>query len=230
MIKAILMDFNGIIINDEPLHLKAYQEILKAEGIDLTEEDYYSSLGMDDKTFVEAAYTRAGKKFLPENVTAVIERKTEKYRNFISDEIPLFEGVENFVRKMEKSFALGIVSMSRREDIEFVLEKTGLLPCFSVIITAEDVTNCKPDAECYHKGFNQLDAARTSLGSNPMVHSDCLVIEDSPPGIVAGKRAGLKTWGITNTVSAEQLRAAGADVVSKSFSEWMPDTMRRVFV
>ena len=230
MIKAILMDFNGIVINDEPLQMKSYQEILKAEGIDLTEEDYYSSLGMDDETFIETAYTRAGKKFLPENVAAVKDRKTEAWRKLVGTEIPLFEGVENFVRKMEKSFALGLVSMARREEIEYVLEQTDLLSCFSVIVSAEDVSNCKPDPQCYHKGFNLLDATRIQKGHNPMVHADCLVIEDSPAGIVAGKQAGLKTWGITNTVSAEQLRVAGADVVSKTFSEWMPDTMRRVFV
>lgn len=230
MIKAILMDFNGVIINDEPLQMKAYQEILKAEGIDLTEEDYYSSLGMDDRTFVEAAYKRADKEILPEKTAAVTNKKIERWRGLISDEIPLFEGVENFVRKMEKSFALGIVSMARREEIEFVLEKIGLLGSFSAIISAEDIARCKPNPECYHKGFSLLDAARIRAGSNPMVHADCLVIEDSPPGIRAGKQAGLMTLGITNTVSAAELRAAGADAVSKSLNDWMPDSMRRVFV
>ena len=60
MIKAILMDFNGVIINDEPLQMKAYQEILKGEEIDLTEADYNACFGMDDRTFVETAFTRAG--------------------------------------------------------------------------------------------------------------------------------------------------------------------------
>ncbi|MDQ3064628.1 MAG: HAD hydrolase-like protein, partial [Acidobacteriota bacterium] len=59
MIKAILLDFNGVIIDDEPLQMQAYQEILKDDGIDLTEEEYYSSMGMDDKTFIETAYRRA---------------------------------------------------------------------------------------------------------------------------------------------------------------------------
>jgi beta-phosphoglucomutase-like phosphatase (HAD superfamily) len=63
-----------------------------------------------------------------------------------------------------------------------------------------------------------------------MVHTDCLVIEDSPPGILAGKRAGLKTLGVTNTVKAEALREAGADAVSKNLDDWMPGSIRGVFV
>jgi HAD superfamily hydrolase (TIGR01509 family) len=230
MIKAILMDFNGVIINDEPLQMQAYQEVLKGEGIDLTEADYYSSLGMDDKTFVEAAYKRASKDYTDDRVAAMIEGKTAKWREIVDKEIPLFDGVENFIKKMEKDFALGVVSMARREEIEYVLEKIGLRSSFLSIISAEDVSHCKPNPECYHKGFNLIDAARTARGSNPIVHSDCLVIEDSPPGIQAGKLAGLKTLGITNTVSAKELREAGADVVSKNLGDWMSDTMRRVFV
>ena len=230
MIKAILMDFNGIIINDEPLQMQAYQEILKNENIELTEKDYYSCLGMDDKTFVEAAFKRAGRDCPAEKNKEITDAKTERWREEIVKEVPLFGGVENFVKKMEKDFALGIVSMARRVEIEFVLEKLNLRGSFSAIVSAEDISECKPNPECYHKGFNLIDAARIRSGSNPMVHSDCLVIEDSPPGILAGKLAGLKTLGITNTVSAHDLREAGADAVSKSLNDWMPDSMRRVFV
>ena len=230
MIKAILMDFNGVIINDEPLQMQAYREILKNENIELTEADYYSCLGMDDRTFIEAAYKRADKSFTAEKITEINDAKTAKWRTIVDKEMPLFDGVENFVRKMSQSFALGVVSMARREEIEYVLNKVGLLGNFAIIVSAEDVSNCKPDPECYHKGFNQIDAFRTRSGSNPIVHGDCLVIEDSPPGIVAGKRAGLKTLGITNTVSAQKLRDAGADSVTKHLDDWMPDSMRRVFI
>jgi len=230
MIKAILMDFNGIIINDEPLQMQAYKEILQGEDINLTEEEYYSSLGMDDKTFVEAVYKRAGKEILPEKGIEITNAKTAKWREMIDAELPLFGDVENFVRKMEKDFAVGIVSMARREEIEYILEKIGLRDCFSIIVSSEDVSNCKPNPECYRKGFGLIDAVRTRRGGNPIVHEDCLVIEDSPQGIRAGKSAGLKTLGITNTVSADKLREAGADAVSKSLADWMPDSIRRVFV
>jgi beta-phosphoglucomutase len=231
MIKAILMDFNGVIIDDEPLHMQAYQEILKGEGIDLSEEDYYASLGMDDRAFVEAAHGRAGREISQINSQKIIELEAAKWRSLIEREIPLFEGAENFVRKMEKDFALGIVSMARREQIEFVLERVNLKDCFSIIVSAEDVSNHKPNPECYRKGFSLLDRARTNRGGhNPIAQGECLVIEDAPQGIAAGKSAGLKTLGITNTVDAKSLREAGADAVSKSLSDWMPDSIRRVFV
>ncbi|HEV8158240.1 MAG TPA: HAD family phosphatase, partial [Pyrinomonadaceae bacterium] len=180
--------------------------------------------------FVEAVFRRAEKEISAERVREINDMKTAKWRGIIDEEIPLFGGVENFVKKMDKEFALGIVSMARREEIEYVLEKTGMRESFSVILSAEDITNCKPNHECYHKGFNLIDAWRTSAGSNPIVHGDCLVIEDSPQGIMAGKKAGLKTLGVTNTVSADELRKAGADWVTKNLDDWMPDSIRRVFV
>lgn len=230
MIKAILFDFNGVIIDDEPVQMRAYQEILGKEGIALTEENYYSCLGMDDKTFVEEAYRRADKKPETNKVLELNIAKTAKWREMISDELPLFPGVVDFIKKMERDFALGIVSMAKREEIEFVLDQSGLRDCFSIIVSAEDVTNCKPDSECYVKGFNALDSYRIKQKHLPMVHGECLVIEDSPPGIEAGRNAGLKTLGVTNTVPAEDLRAAGADAVTRNLDDWMPGSVRCVFV
>lgn len=224
------MDFNGVIINDEPLHMKGYQEALKAEGIDLTEEEYYSCLGMNDKAFTQAAFERAGKEFSDEKLAEVIKSKTAKWFEFVEKEIPLFDGAVNFIKKMEKDFALGIVSMAQRAEIEFVLEKTGLRSSFMTIVSSEDVSKHKPDPECYLSGFNLIDAERMRRGRNPMVHKDCLVIEDSPPGIVAGSLAGLMTLGIPNTVSTERLREAGADSVSNNLNDWMPESVRQVFV
>lgn len=230
MIKAILLDFNGIIINDEPIQMKAYQEILKNEGIDLTEEDYYACMGMDDKTFVENVFKRAEKTPEANKVLEITQEKTRKWREIIAGEIPIFDGVENFVRKMNNGdFALGIVSMAKREEIDFVLEKTGLSGCFKAIISAEDVSNCKPDPEVFFKGFNAVDRARTAVGRNPIVHGECVVIEDSAAGVSGAKKAGLKTIGITNTVSEDVLRQAGADAVSKYLDDWMPDSFQLVF-
>jgi beta-phosphoglucomutase-like phosphatase (HAD superfamily) len=143
--------------------------------------------------------------------------------------MPLFDGVENFFRKMSMELSLGIVSMAKREEIDFVLETVGIADCFTVIISSENVTKCKPDPQCYREGFRLLDLARTAEGHHPMVHADCLVIEDSPPGVAAGVAAGLPVLGVTNTVTAEQLRAAGAGAVTKKLDDWMPESVRRVF-
>lgn len=229
MIKAILMDFNGIIIDDEPIQMKAYQEVLKNEGIELTEAEYYECMGMNDEIFLHEAYRRAGREPETNKFLELTTLKTQRWRDSISNEIPLFPDVEHFIRKMENFFALGIVSMARREEVEYVLEQTGLKDAFMTVVTAEDVSTCKPDPECYRTGFRLVDIARTNVGRNPIVHEECLVIEDSPQGVRAAKAADLKALGITNTVDEKALRDAGADSVSKFLRDWMPESINLVF-
>lgn len=224
------MDFNGVIINDEPIQMRAYQEILKDNGIDLTEADYLASLGMDDRTFVSAAFGRSGKKSDETTIDSITQKKSERWLDLVADDLPLFEGIMDFVEKMSREFSLGIVSMAGRHEIDFVLEKSGLAKYFSTIVSAADVAECKPDPECFRIGFRQLDAARTAQGHLPMTHGECLVIEDSPPGIVGARNADLPALGVTNTVSADELRAAGAGAVATDLRDWMPDSIRRVFV
>jgi HAD superfamily hydrolase (TIGR01509 family) len=229
MIKAILFDFNGVIINDEPLQMKAYQTVLKNEGIELTEQNYWDSLGMDDRTFVRAAFGRANKDLTDETLISLIDRKTEAHAGMIADELPLFPGVVDFVKMMHFHYELGIVSMARSVEINSVLQRADLTPYFTAVVSAEDVTACKPDKQCFDLGFRKLDEANSKLGEFPLVREQVLVIEDSPPGVVAGKSAGMKVLGVTNTVSAAELRAAGADVVTDNLADWIPETIELVF-
>ena len=230
MIKTILFDFNGVIIDDEPLHCKAYQETLAKEDIALTETDYYACLGMDDKTFIETQYKRVGKQLDANKAIEVLQIKSNRWRELVANEIPLFPGIENFIRKCAQDFDLGIVSMARGDEIEYVLEATNLADCFSAIISAEDVNAYKPDPQCYRAGYRLIDAAHTAKKHLPTTHGECLVIEDSPVGVRAAKSADLKALGVTNTVSAEELRAAGADAVAKNLDDWTPESIRLVFV
>lgn len=229
MIKALLMDWNGIIINDEPLQMRIYQDILAKEGIALTEAEYYDSLGMDDRRFVEAAYARAGQTPEPNKVLEVIERKTESWREAVSDNLPLFPGVENFIRKAANELSLGIVSMCNHTEIEYALERAGLSSLFSIIVSAKDVSETKPNPECYRAGFDRLDSYRMSHGHLPMTHPECVVIEDSPAGVRAGVAADLQVLGVPNTVSADELRAAGARWIAKDLNDWWPESIRLAF-
>ena len=224
------MDFNGVIIDDEPLQMKAYQDILAKEDIGLTEDEYYLCLGMDDKTFIEAAYKRTGKKPEGNKVLEIMQAKTNRWREIIAAEIPLFDGIENFVKKMAQEFELGIVSMAQRGEIEFVLQTTNLADCFSFIVSAEDVTVCKPDPQCYRTGFRLIDAAHTRKNHLPITHAECLAIEDSPQGIMAARNADLMALGVTSTVSADEMREAGAHAVTRNLNDWSPESVRRVFV
>src|SRR5215213_3463962 len=115
--RAILMDFNGVIINDEPLQMKVYAELLKDEGIELTEEGYYSCGGMDDATFLREQFKRAGKDASEAKITGLIQKKTSKWREIVTDEVPLFEGAENFIKKAKQRYAMALVSMANRDEI-----------------------------------------------------------------------------------------------------------------
>lgn len=229
MIKAILFDFNGVVIDDEPIQMRAYQEALKAEDITLTEEDYYKGLGMDDKTFVRAAYERSGKELTDEKLSDVIERKSASHRRMIEKDLPLFPGVVTFIKAASREFSLGVVSMARRVEIDDVLKRANLSEVFDAIVSAEDVEKCKPDPACYNRGFLLVDEKRRQAGRLNISPHECLVIEDAPPGIASAREAGMKTLGVTNTVSADALRAAGADIVTQSLADWTVDAVHHVF-
>ncbi|MBA3442222.1 MAG: HAD family phosphatase [Pyrinomonadaceae bacterium] len=229
MIQAILFDFNGVIINDEPLHMKAYQEALRAEGIQLTDEEYFNSLGMDDQTFVRAAFARSGLPLDDEKMHAVIEGESKLHRVMIEDELPLVPGVVTFIKAAARHYLLGIVSMSRRTQIDYVLDRVKLSDLFSAIISAEMIHACKPDPECYNRGFLLVDEKRRAAGKLSLSPDECLVIEDAPPGIRAARAAGMHTLGVTNTVSADALRAAGAEVVTASLADWTTDTVHYIY-
>lgn len=229
MIRAIIMDFNGVIINDEPLQLKAYQEILKDDGVIFTEEDYYKCAGMDNARFVRQQFKNAGKEVAGERVGEIITRKTANWKSQVDKEIPIFEGVENFIRKCSQRFAMGIVSMADHKEIEYILMQTALADSFAAVVSADDVKECKPNPEGYIKGFQKLDAIRIKQGHNPLVHRECLVVEDAPAGIRAAKAAGMKVLAVTNTFDEKTLREAGADSVTKNLDDWMPESIAQVF-
>ncbi|MDT5262631.1 MAG: beta-phosphoglucomutase [Acidobacteriota bacterium] len=229
MIQAVFFDFNGVIVNDEPLQLKVYQEILGREGLTVTEADYYASLGMDDVTFVRAAFTRAERELTDETLGRLIEEKTAAHRSLLKDELPLFQGVVTFIKALSRRYALGLVSMARRTEIDYVLERATLSSYFSVIVSAGDVRAHKPDPSCYNNGLEFLNNKRGEAHIIPLRPDECLVVEDSPPGIQSARAAGMRTLGVTNTVSDKALREAGADSVTRSLADWTPDAVHHVF-
>jgi HAD superfamily hydrolase (TIGR01509 family) len=229
MIRAIFFDFNGVIIDDEPLQMAAYKELLAEQGIELTENDYYGSLGMDDETFVRAAFERGQKTLTDDLLASLLAGKVVLHRKLIEDELPLFPGVVTFLKAASRHYSLGVVSMATLEEIEYVLERARLRSLFSVIVSTEDVNVCKPAPDCYLIALSKLNEKRRAERKLPLLASECLVIEDSPPGIEAGRGAGMRALGVTNTVSEQQLRAAGAEVVTASLADWTVDAVRHVF-
>ncbi len=228
MIKAIFFDFNGVIIDDERLQMTAYQQVLQGHGIELTEAQYFAALGMDDRTFVRTALERAGK-LTEENLLAVLQAKSVVHRKMMEDELPLFPGVVTFLKASARHFSLGLVSMADKNEISYVFDRARLGTLFSIIVSADDVEVCKPDPACYRRGLEKLNEQRREARLLPLLSQECLVVEDSPPGIQSGKSAGMRTLGVTNTVTEAELRVVGAEVVTASLADWNVDAMRHVF-
>ena len=229
MIHAIFFDFNGVIIDDERIHLKAYREVLQTHGVELLDEDYFNSLGMDDVAFTRAAFARAGRAVDDETTRAIIDREHEVHRSLIEQEVPFAPGVITFIKETARKFQLGIVSMAERAEIDHVLTVPGLLPYFAIIVTAEPGLNHKPAPDCYLRGLELLNEKRRADRKLPLLQKECLVIEDSPPGIEAARAAGMRSLAVMNTVGEPLLRAAGADVVTASLGDWNTDAVHHLF-
>jgi beta-phosphoglucomutase len=229
MIKAIFFDFNGVIIDDETIQMKAYQEVLRGHQIELVEEWYFDALGMDDRTFVRSMFERAKQPLTDPVLETVLNAKTDMHRGMIEDQLPLFPGVLTFLKAASREFSLGLVSMANKTEVGYVFQRANLTPLFSVVVTAEDASVCKPDPDCYLTGLRKLNELRQQERKLPLLASECLGIEDSPPGIQAARASGMRTLGVTNTVTADALRSAGADVVTASLADWNPEAVRRVF-
>ena len=228
MIKAIFFDFNGVIIDDETIQMKAYHEVLSGHEIALTEELYFGALGMDDRTFVRSMFEHAKKPLSDPLLEEVLGAKTDLHRKMI-EELPLFPGVLTFLKAASREFQLGLVSMANLVEVSYVFQRANLTPLFSVIVTAEDASVCKPAPDCYLAGLMKLNEKRQQERMLPLLASECLAIEDSPPGIQSARAAGMKTLGVTNTVAEGALREAGADVVTKSLADWTVDAVKLVF-
>jgi HAD superfamily hydrolase (TIGR01509 family) len=229
MIRAIFFDFNGVIIDDERIHLRAYREVLQEHNVELKDDDYFQCLGMDDVAFTRAAFTRMGREVDDETTRAIVDREHELHRSFIETEVPFTPGIITFVKEAARRFELGIVSMAELSEIEHVLNPANLLQNFSVIVTAEPGLNHKPAPDCYRRGLELLNAKRRDQRKLPLLPNECLVIEDAPPGVKAGRAAGMRTLAVTNTVSEQVLRSAGADVVTHSLADWNTDAVHHVF-
>jgi beta-phosphoglucomutase len=229
MIQAIFFDFNGVIIDDERIHLKAYREVLLAYEVPLTDEDYFASLGMDDVAFVRAAYGRARLTVGDEVLNEIIRREHELHREFITNDLPVPAGVVTFIKAAARRYQLGIVSMAERGEIDHVLGLARIAKSFSIVVSAAPGLRHKPAPDCYLRGLELLNERRRAQRQLPLLANECLAIEDAPPGIEAARIAGMRTIGVTSTVPESNLRAAGADIVTPHLSDWFPDAVHHLF-
>lgn len=210
--KAILFDFDGVLVNSEPLHFLAFHDVLKQEQIELTEREYYDNLiGFDDRGAFRQIFAQHNKPLDSKTLLRVMTHKGEAMKELIRQRrFSALPGAEEFVRALWRSYPLAICSGALRDEIEVMLEGISLRDCFRTIIAAEDVTVGKPDPQGYLLAMRQV-GVRTK---HPLDPGDCLVIEDAPRVIQSVKEVGFPVLGVANTHSIESLKDANWQVSS----------------
>ncbi|HKQ46798.1 MAG TPA: HAD family phosphatase [Phycisphaerae bacterium] len=205
MLRAIIFDCDGVIADTEPLHYRAFCRVLEGVVPVPTEQAYFQKyVGLTDAAYVKTLFEEAGRPLEPERLGELVLAKKGLYREMIEGELPLLPGVEEFIRRAAGRWALGICSGALREEIEFLLRPRGLLPLFSVIVSAESVPTSKPDPTGFKLACRLL--AEKSPGLQP---NECLAVEDSRHGVTAAKAAGMKVLAVG--AMAQSWRPSSAD-------------------
>ncbi len=208
--RAVFFDFDGVIVNSEPLHFQAFKEVLAAENIALDEEEYYRELiGFDDKGAFRHLYQKRGLALAPKTFLSLMARKSEVMMDLIERrQFSALPGVEEFVRSLWRQCPLAICSGALREEIEAMLEGVRLRDCFGVIVAAEDVAVGKPDPSGYLKTMQLVSDRLKAPHVKPLKPADCLIIEDAPTVIRAVKAHGFPVIGVATSYPLERLTDA----------------------
>jgi HAD superfamily hydrolase (TIGR01509 family) len=208
LLRTIIFDFDGIIVDSEPIIMKLTQEMAAQEGWAITEEDYYQDyLALDDRGIVEHLFTSHGRPVDHARVEDLVNWKSRVYGNIIEDGLPTLPGAIDFVRQAAKIYPLAIASGSARSEIEHLLTKLGLRDLFLFIASADDCKRSKPDPEVYLKALAGLNTL-PQFQQSPLRASECLAIEDAPGGIEAAHAAGIRCIGLAHSRATENLAHA----------------------
>lgn len=188
--RALLLDFNGTLSEDEPLLCQIFQELFQEAGRQVTEEEYYDQLaGFSDAEIIRM--------WLGRDDPGLLRRKTERYRE-LADGSTVSEEARAAVRWASKRAELAVVSGSARTEIEPVLELAGIRDAFTVLVSVEDIRRGKPDPEGYLLALHLLGVEA----------GDAVAIEDSEAGVAAAKAAGVYCAAVTTTLPPERLSEA----------------------
>jgi beta-phosphoglucomutase len=217
MIRAVVFDFDGVIANSEPLHFRAYRDVLADRGVALTEAAYYQNyLGYDDVGAFRAIAADCGTSFDDSEVAELVASKAVRLEALEKNGSVLFPGAREAIARTASMWPVAIASGALKSEILRVLDHESLRSYFPVVVSAEDTPASKPDPAPYLLAVQLLGA--TMDGLTP---SACVAIEDSKWGLVSARRAGMRTIGITHTYPASELTEV-ADAVIDHLDRFTP--------
>ncbi|MDI6777971.1 MAG: HAD family phosphatase [Patescibacteria group bacterium] len=180
MIKSVLFDLDGIIVDSEPLHFEAHRKALRQFGVDITIQDYMEfGVAKGDASLFEEASKKYGVEI---NRKKASELKKKLYKDIFCEKAVPREGVLDLIGNLSDRYALAITSSGAGDIVDFVIGKFGLENKFEAIISGDDVKKVKPYPDIYKKALNLLK----------LENANCIAIEDSESGLLAAKGADIK--------------------------------------
>ena len=213
-LQAIVFDFDGVIADSEPLHLRAFQQTLAEEGIELSAADYYARyLGYDDAGLMKVLAADRGIAMSSRDIGSLVSRKGAKLQQMIHDGHVLFPGAVEFIRSAAAEVPIAIASGAMKHEIVEIIGTAGVGGLFTAIVAAGDTPHSKPSPAPYLLAFERL---REGSGRD-LDPRRCVAIEDSRWGLESAQGAGLRCVGVTNSYSAAEL--PGAELVVGGLGE-----------
>jgi len=204
-LQAIVFDFDGVIADSEPLHLKAYQQALAEDGLLLDRDEYFARyLGYDDVGMLQALARDRGLAWTDRHITALVARKGTKLQALLEGDEVLFPGAAAFVRAAAAEVPIAIASGAMRHEIVQIVHAAGLGDLFTTIVASGDTPESKPSPAPYLLAFEQLQQA----SGRPLDRRRCVAIEDSVWGLESARGAGLRCVGVTTSYPAAELTGA----------------------
>lgn len=202
-LQAIVFDFDGVIVDSERLHLRAYQDVLAPEGVVLSSDDYFSRyLGYDDVGVFKALGEDQDVPMDDGRVHTLIARKGQRYESLVAAGEMLFPGAADFIRSAAAAVPIAIASGSFTHEIEDTLQRVGLRGLFTVIVGADQTERSKPNPDPYLAAFAKL-CAHTGRELMPW---RTVAIEDTKWGLISARGADLRCVAVTNTYTEAELR------------------------
>ncbi|HLO48691.1 MAG TPA: HAD family phosphatase [Kamptonema sp.] len=199
-LKVVLFDFNGVIINDEPIHERLIEQLLIQENLRINRGEFRQiCLGRSDRACIAELLNRRGRTVTETYLAQLQLCKAQAYINEIKalDKLPIYPGLEDLIFKIRVAkLKMGLVTGALRKEVELVLSRAGLAQYFEVIVTSDDGVASKPQPDGYLlavERFNQLDS---TLNLQP---GECLAIEDTFAGIQSAQKAGIPVVGVAHT-------------------------------
>lgn len=199
--KAFLWDMDGVIVDSATPHYQSWQEAFATRGARYSETQFRTHFGMRDDSIIEEVMGSLP----PAEVEGIAEEKERRYRELVRGQVRVFPGVMPLLRAMKKGgFRIALGSSAPRENVDAIFSELGIGDLFHAIVCGTDVTESKPSPQIYLK-------AAERLGASP---GDCVVFEDSPHGVEAARRGGMKCVAVSNSHPAEALHTATRVVTS----------------